>query len=295
MSYTGLTEAEYKEFQDRIVKAQLLPAVHRNICSFTPSEFKFEDSHTTATDINMTDFKTWSLAPHAIDDRADVLFTETNNKYYRLQRTMQISNARLKVSRTHGTPIDTTVASQIVRKLDKELEAYTFQGPYINGSRLTTAGFRNLAGNESTYDTVKFASASGPYNTVNNMIGLCEADGFTGPFKLIVDTTLSPYLRALPATDATFSEGKRILEELPVSAIYVSDQMGAADSDDGVMILVEDRSDNYEIKTPQGLGLTEMMQYHTGTDAWTGRIEGFYCFKTYQANAICKHLNVDLA
>jgi hypothetical protein len=295
MSYHGLTEAEYKEFQTRIVKTQLLPAVHRNVCSFTPSTFKFQDSHTEVTEINTTDFKTWSLAPHAIDDRADVLFKEVNDVYYRLQRTMFISNARLKVSRTVGTPIDTTLAGQITRALDKELEQSVFGGPDINGTRLTSVGLVNEAGNTSTYNTVKFASASGPYNTVNDMVGLCEADGFTGPFDLIVDTTLSPYLRYLPATDASFSERQRILDQLPIKNIYVSDKLPAATAQDGTMMIVENSPLNYEIKTPQGLGLSEMMVYDPGSDGWVGRIEGFYCFKMYQANSICVHTTVDLA
>ena len=295
MSYYGLTEAEYKEFQTKIVETQLLPAVHRSCCSFTPAPFKFQDTHPTVTPINMTDFKTWSLAPHAIDDKADVLFGETTDYYYRLQRTILINNAMLKVSRTHGEPLDTTLARQTTRYLDKELEAFLFQGPYINGARLTTAGFRNKAGNESTYDTVKFAAASGPYNTVNNMVGLCEADGFTGPFTLIADTTLAPYLRGLPATDSAFTERQRILDNLPITNILISNQMGAATTDDGVLILVENKAINYEIKTPQGLGLSEMLVWDPSTDTWGGRIEGFYCFKTYQANAICKHENVDLA
>jgi len=296
MSYYALTEREYKEFSEAIIKTQLLPAVHRQICTFAPMPFKYKTEYHEVTDINM-DEAGWSLAPHALDIEADVLFKSQTQDVYRLQRTVKISRARLLASRTSGAPIDTTIVEQVVRKLDKELEAFVFQGPKIGGNRLTTAGLFNKAGNTSTYTTTKFGSASGPYETVRDMKGLLLADGFgAGRLDLVVDTTLAPYLWKLPATDAPFSEADRIKKELLNGGeIYISNQLPDPSSNDGVMLLVENSPLNYKVKTPQGLTLIEQMVYDPASDCYIGRIEGYYCMEVYQPNSICKHVTVDLA
>jgi len=296
MSYYTLTENEYKELNSAIIQTQLLPAVHLKICNFKPMPFKYQSEYNEVTDIN-TDVAGWSLASNALDLEGKVLFTPKTAQLYRLQRTFRIPRAELEVSRSFGTPLDTTIVQQITRALTKELEEFVFQGPEINGSHKTDAGLFNKAGNTSTYTTVKFGAASGPYEAVRDMKGLLLADGFgAGRLDLIVDTTLAPYLWKLPATDATFSEGQRIKQELLNGGdIYVSDRLPDPTSNDGVMLLVENDPLNYVVKTPAGLQTVQPIIYDPHSDAYIGRIQGFYMMEVYQPNAICKHMSVDLA
>ena len=296
MSYYTLTEDEYKELQTAIIKTQLLPNIWQNIINLSPMPFKYESSYNEVTDIN-TDVAGWSLAPHALDLEGKVLFKKQTAYLYRLQRTFRLSRADLEASRTFGTALDTTVVQQITRSLSKEIEEFVFQGPEINGNHLTTAGLFNKAGNTSTFTTTKFGAASGPYETVRDMKGLLLADGFgTGKLDLITDTTLAPYFWKLPATDANFSEGQRIKQELLNGGnIYVSDRLPSATSNDGVLLLVENDPLNYVLRTPKGLGLVQPIVYDPASDNYIGRVEGFYQMEVYQPNAICKHMTVDIS
>jgi hypothetical protein len=235
-------------------------------------------------------------APH---EGADVDFKATTDKLYRTGQVIHVGRARLRASRNAGQPVDTLIAAQLTRRLAKYREAFCMKGPLLRNktTRETTAGLFNKAGNTSTYTTVKFAAASGPYNAVLDMWNQNLADGFgTGRLDVVTDTTLAQYFKRLPATDAVFSEGTRIKQEiLNGGDIYISDQTPSADSNDGVLLLVENSPLNYKIKSPDMITLVNEWQYLAEPDEYVARIDLAVMMHVYQANAICKHMTVDLA
>ncbi len=299
MTNTLLNEQQYKRFQDKLVWSKLLEGPHYQICNFVPSEFKFVEEWDAVTEPSETEqnaLPRWSEAPHALQPDREILYTPTEDKYYRLQEIAKISGARLRASKTAGMNALDAIFMSIGRMLNKEIEAFVFQGPLnsLGATRLTTAGLFNKNGNVSTYNTVKFDAASGPYNAVADMKGLLLADGFgTGKLDLVVDDVAAPYLWRLPATDANFSEGQRIKAELlNGGSIYLSDKLPSNDSECGVGLLVENGIENYNVKTPGGLELGQQ-SYDARTDITYVRVEGFFCMNVYQPNSICKHVTFD--
>jgi len=308
MSYTPITQSQYKQLQGVVTQVQFLPMVDLQICNYKKMEGYFFEK--AWNEISMpTEDEIWTLAPHAPHEIAEVDFKETTDYLYRTGKVLRIPRAHIEASKNNGTPLDTATLEQLTRLLSIYRARFCFQGPLLkNGSsRLTTAGLFNKAGNTSTYTTVKFASASGPYNAVKDMKGKLLDDGFgTGPLDLIVDSTLAPYLWSLPATDANFSEGQRIKEQLlnggdiHVAATYNASTspygvLPAASSNDGVMLLVENNPLYYEIESPNLIELIDRWVYNVEYDTMDARVDLALMMHVKQPNAICKHVTVDLA
>lgn len=302
-SYYSLPEREYKLLETAIIEEQLVDAVHLKICDFKKTDMFFTTEYVKAV---LPDLKTnlpiWSEAPVALDTETSINFELAEDKAYRVQSVIRIPDSYLKVMRTLNQPLDTTMVQQLTRVLTKELEAYVFKGPLLSPTqtRTTTTAITGLckkAGNTSTYDTVKFAAASGPYETVNHMIGLLEAKGFgAGRLDLITDFTLAKYFRSLPATDTAYSEGSRIKDELLNGGdIYKSDQLIPLTGNDGVLLLVENRPTHYQVKSPAMISLKNQFVWDPRTDEHVGRIEGVFALSVYHPDSICLHSSVDLA
>lgn len=308
MSYYPLTQGQYKQLMGTVTEVQFLPMVDLAICNYKKMEgYYFEKEWNEVT--LPTEDEVWTLAPHAPHEGAEVDFKGTTDYLYRVGRVLKIPRAHLEASKNNGTPLDTQALAQLVRLLSIYRARFTFMGPILKNatSRTTTAGLFNKAGNTSTYTTVKFASASGPYNAVNDMKGKLEEDGFgTGRLDLIVDTTLAPYIRGLPATDSNFTEGRRIEENLLnggkiwVAQVYNASTapygvLPAATSNDGSMLLVENDKRYYEVESPNMIELINQWQYNAEYDAHQARVDLALMMHVYQPNAICKHTTVDLA
>jgi len=313
MSYYGLTELQYKKFKEEIIEANLIEGPHFAVGNFKQVERKLMHEYNTVE--LPQDREVWFDASTPGNVNGSVSFKNASKRFFGTAMKIAIPRtvAEASMSGSEGSLI-TIAARQIMRRLDKYLEALTFQGPLLEGgisdnegtyteTRLAASaggfGLRTLAGNTSTYTTVKWASASGPYNTVVDMKGLLIADGhgLNKPLDLVVDTTLAPYLMYLPATDASFSEGSRIKAELLNGGnIYVSDQLGAAESNDGVALLIERNPLAFEtLSSGPGFQLVSGMIYDPETDYFIGRIAGEFSQGVYLPNAICKHVTVDLA
>lgn len=299
MAQYTLTETEYKEFQKEVVETVILTLPRlEDIITIEDMPWKSQSVWNKAN-LPSTDIEMWSEFDHALQVESPISFTPTTDKVYRLQSVVRIPVAVLRASRTSGESLDTSTVSSVTRILARELEAFVFQGPIINGNRISSVGLVNQAGNESTFTTTTWGSASGPYETVRDMKGQLLADGFgTGKLDLIVDTTLAPYLWKLPATDANFSEGERIKQQLLNGGdIYVTPQLPSPTANDGVCLLVENNPKHYKLRTPKRLGLSdiETWTYDPYTDSLVGRVEGYFVLHVYQPNAICKHTQVDIA
>lgn len=303
MSYYSLNESEFTDLESAILEQQLIEAVHRKICTFTPKPMHFISSYQKAILPSSGEIEVWSEAPVAVDSQTNILFQETEDKAYRLSVVLRIPQARVEASRNLGQSIDTIAVRQITRYLDKQLEAFTFKGPELTSTAsgrthdtaITGLASAAKAGNESTYDTVKFGTATGPYNTINDMRGKLLEDGFGyGKLDVIADTTLFPYFSQQQGAGLPTEYSMIKAELLNGGDIYPSDQLPPAESDDGFLLLVENRQTNYEIKTPRGLGLKNSFVWDPKSDDLVGRIEGFYTLSVYEPNAICWHSNVDI-
>jgi hypothetical protein len=299
MSYYELPEMQYKAFQAEIMEAVLLDPVDMLVCNFkSMGTLTFQE---TWTQVQLPyDDEIWNKAPIAPQESADVDFKDTTDYTYVTGRVIRLNKARVEASLNMGAPLDTTVVAQVIRRLNKYREAFIFQGPKdADGNRYDTQGLFNKAGNSSTYTTVKFASAGGPYNTVNDMLNALQTDGFGfGRVDLIADTTLAPYFRYLPSTSSEFSEAARIKRELLNGGnIYVSNQLPAASSNDGVLLLVDNKPQNYKAEYPGGapVQFNNQFVWDPETNEFVGRVDLYLRLKTYQPNAICKHVTVDLA
>lgn len=292
MSYYQLPKELYRDVEEAVVRAQFLPNVYQNVCTVAPMPFAYQSKFYTASAIDNETEKGWSEAPIPNRTGASTNFKETTNTVYRQARVLRFNASDLKRAAA-GDPLDKITIDMTMETINKEIEAFVFDGAYINETR-TSTGLFNQAGNTSTSDVdVGVTGTAGNwFEIVNYAKQLLIADGHgTGKLDLVVDTastTVLADLFSLPATDAVFNEADRIKASLlNGGGIYLTAGLPAASNDDATAILVENKPTNYRLRTPDGMKLTSELVYDPITDQFLGRIEGFYVMEVYKPNAIC--------
>ena len=306
MSYYGLTEKEYTKFKDEIIEGQYLDGPHFALGNFiqSPTKFVFKWNEVT----KMEDDEIWYDLDTPGPRNASVLFKETEVRFFGMGRTIQYARTKLEASKTSGASLFDQTARQVLKRLDKYLEAFTWLGPIISTgtTRLGTTspaygtGLWTKANNTSTYTTVKFAATLGPYKAVLDMKNQLMTDSFGfGKCDFMTDTTMFPYLFYHASTTTLVTEYEEIKNKLlNGGSIYLTDQLGSAGSNDGRGLLVDRAEVFWNTISADGPGWEVKGGppiHNKLTDSYVMLIAGGFGQAVYQTNAICKHDSMDLA
>ena len=297
MSYYGLTEAQRKNFHKKIVQTVYVDGDHYKYGNFAKGDGSLSEEYNNITKVE--DDKEWYRIDAPTARRSSVLYTPTEKWYYGLARVLRYPDKLIQASKTNGFEgIMKDTQKETLKWMDKQLEYMVIQGPYVNGSNDTNYGLYNLAGNTTTYDTVKFATATGVTKAVEAMIILCEADGFYGPYDLVVYSGLKQYVARQVRNAYTDRKEKDELGEMGIENIYYSDQMPSA-TEDGSMILLQKTykgDPTYEVKyLDEGFAPVGPLVWEPSSYSWAQLVAGHFTTLVYHPNAICTHTSVDLA
>jgi len=212
-------------------------------------------------------------------------------------------------------------AGQIVYQGTAAIEPADAAGAPSRGVDLGMKGLYNIASpsgiNTSTYTAVKWNAAFGPQNAIRNMAGLLEVDGHDGPWGCVLSTGLQDGMwYTITNTAATNwtgvheilqgtvsgpggqSGGTVVWEGLGAENSWSASQivypLPAADSNDGVGILVKSAPQNFQalIGVPPSIDLGSM---DTHGRTVPGKAVMQMGIIIPQPTAICIHKTVDLA
>jgi len=297
MSYTFLTTNQRKSFEKAIVDGVYIAGDHYKYGNFTKGDDHLSSEFNVASKV--TDDENWYRIDRPTADLATIDYTPTEKWYFGLAKVMSFKDKVLQSSKQNGfAGILQDTQRALLDWMDKQLEGYVLQGPYVNGSRDTNYGLYNLAGNTTTYDTVKFATATGVTKAVEAMVILCEADGFFGPYDLVVYSGLKPYVARQVRNAYTDRKEKAELAEMGIQNIYYSDQMPSATEDGSMLLIQREYKGKPTFVTEymdEGFGPVGPLVWEPRSYSWAQLVAGHFRQKVYHANAICTHTSVDLA
>ena len=297
MSYTALTTSQRKGYETALVDAVYVDGDHYKYGNFKKGDAHLSSEFNTITKI--PDVENWYRVDKPTADKADIDYTPTEKWYFGLAKVMSFKDKVLQASKTNGfAGLVQDTQSAILEWMDKQLEGYVIQGPIVQGTRDTGYGLYNLAGNTTTYDTVKFATATGVSKAVEAMVILCEADGFYGPYDLVVYSGLKQYVARQVRNAYTDRKEESELKEMGIQNIYYSDEMPSATEDGSMMLLQKQFKGKPTYVTEymdNGFGPVGPLVWEPRSYSWVQLIAGHFRMKVYHANAICTHTSVDLA
>ncbi|MBW1726266.1 MAG: hypothetical protein JRJ62_01545 [Deltaproteobacteria bacterium] len=203
---------------------------------------------------------------------------------------------QIKMAKTTGIDIVQDTARVQTRKIQIEIEDALIngksRGQYVKiGNEM--AGMWSLAGQTSSYNTVKFQTDPGVYNTVKDMVMKLHKKGYKEPFVLISDTNCwDEFFSVRTYNDTNYAS--MIKEKLGVKEIILSDQMPAASNHDGTLLLFKPDPTCVQLLEMQPVKGTKD-PYIPSSKVEKGILEWVGGLVVKQPNSIVKHDDVDFA